>query len=207
MLLRHRPPGIDPRPANTTKGFEHLKDEWISVLRWLDANHVEHVLVGAVAQAIRGQAGIDGPVSIVPAPYGRNLERLSKALGSAHARMRVDGEADTSPVKMTAEKLARGAWWTLRCGEHDLDIEPRPVGGPRYQELLYEASRFELEPGLHVEVASPEDLEHFAYVRRTGMSPEIRISRASDRAEEPDGTPKGPDRAPEQAPERRPGPD
>ncbi len=207
MLLRHRPPGIDPRPANTTKGFEHLKDEWISVLRWLDANHVEHVLVGAAAQAIRGQAGIDGPVSIVPAPYGRNLERLSKALGSAHARMRVDGEADTSPVKMTAEKLARGAWWTLRCGEHDLDIEPRPVGGPRYQELLYEASRFELEPGLHVEVASPEDLEHFAYVRRTGMSPEIRISRASDRAEEPDGTPKGPDRAPEQAPERRPGPD
>ena len=207
MLLRHRPPGIDPRPANTTKGFEHLKDEWISVLRWLDANHVEHVLVGAAAQAIRGQAGIEGPVSIVPAPYGRNLERLSRALGSAHARMRVDGEAETSPVKMTAEKLARGAWWTLRCGEHDLDIEPRPVGGPRYQELLYEASRFELEPGLHVEVASPEDLEHFAYVRRTGISPEIRISRAPERAVEPDRTQGELDRTPEQAPDPRPGPD
>jgi hypothetical protein len=29
-----------------------------------------------------------------------------------------------------------------------------------------------------VEVASPEDIEHYAHVRRTGTAPEIRIVRA-----------------------------
>ena len=48
---------------------------------------------------------------------------------------------------------------------------------PRYQELLYEATRFELADGLTVEVASPEDLEHYSHVRRTGAAPEFRITR------------------------------
>ena len=81
------------------------------------------------------------------------------------------------PVKLTAEKLVRGQRWTLRCGAHDLDIEGRAAGSPSYQELLYEAARFELAGDLSVEVASPEDIEHYAHVRRTGLSPEIRITR------------------------------
>jgi hypothetical protein len=185
MLLRRRSPGIDSRPAKTTQGLEHLSDQWVAVLRWLKANQVEHVLIGAAAEAIRGHSGAEGPVAIVPAPYGRNFDRLARALTSAHARMRVDGESDTTPFKMSADKLMRGTRWTLRCGVHDLDIERTPRGGtgsagvPRYQELLYEANRFELEPGLSVEVASPEDIEHFAHLHRTGVAPEIRISRTS----------------------------
>jgi hypothetical protein len=31
--------------------------------------------------------------------------------------------------------------------------------------------------GVSVEVASPEDIEHFDYMRVTGLAPEIRISR------------------------------
>ncbi len=189
MLLRHRPPGIEPGPPNTKQGFEHLDEKWIAVMRWLQANRLDYVLVGAAARAIRGDSGAKGPVSVVPAPYGRNLDRLAKALWSAHARLRIDaGEAtpaapgaetgaETVPVKMTAEKLVRGQRWTLRCGAHDLDIEGRPAGVPRYQELLYEAARFEVAGELSVEVASPEDIEHYDHVRRTGVAPEIRISR------------------------------
>jgi hypothetical protein len=185
MLLRRRSPGIESRPVKTKQGLEHVTDEWVAMLRWLKANQVEHVLIGAAAEAIRGRAGAEGPVAIVPAPYGRNFDRLARALSAAHARMRVDGESDTTPVKMTADKLMRGTRWTLRCGVHDLDIErsPRrgtgPAGVPRYQELLYEATRFELELELSVEVASPEDIEHFAHLRRTGVHPEIRISRTA----------------------------
>jgi hypothetical protein len=126
-------------------------------------------------------------VAIVPAPYRRNLERLAKALTSEHARLRVEtaegAGADPVPIKLTAEKLAEAKHWTLRCGTHDLDVEGgiRAAGGnsglPSYQELLYEAGRFELEPGLRVEVASPEDIEHFAHLRRTGVAPEIKITR------------------------------
>jgi hypothetical protein len=179
MLIRHRTPGIDPGPAQTVQGLEHLRHERIAVLRWLVANRVEQILTGPIAEAIRGRQWSDGPVAIVPAPYGRNYERLARALWSEHARVRIEGESDTTPVRISADKLARGGRWMLRCGTHDLDIEGRPAGAPRYQELLYEATRFEIEPGLSVEVASPEDLEHFGHVRRTGSAPEIRITRAS----------------------------
>jgi hypothetical protein len=184
MLLRHRPPGIDSRPANTAKGFEHLDDKWIAVLRWLQANRIEYVLVGSVARAVRGDIAAKGPVAIVPAPYGRNLDRLARALGSEHARLRIDEGArsgaigaETMPVKMTAEKLVRGQRWTLRCGDYDVDIEGRPPEASRYQELLYEAGRFALTPDLSVEAASPEDIEHYEHVRLTGVAPEIRITR------------------------------
>jgi hypothetical protein len=184
MLLRHRPPGIDSKPANTVKAYEYLDEKWIAVLRWLQANRIDYVLVGPTARAIRGETAAKGPVSIVPAPYGRNLDRLARALWSSHARLRIDsdpsataGEAETMPVKLTAEKLIRGQRWTLRCGEHDIDIEGHPPGASRYQELLYEAGRFELTPELSVEAASPEDIEHYEHVRLTGVAPEIRITR------------------------------
>jgi hypothetical protein len=83
------------------------------------------------------------------------------------------------PVKLSAEKLVRGQRWTLRCGAHDLDVEGRPKGVPRYQELLYEAVKFELAPELSVEVASPEDIEHYDHVRRTGLAPEFRVARGA----------------------------
>jgi hypothetical protein len=184
MLLRNRPAGIDSYPAGITKGFKHLDAGWIDVLGWLQANRVEHILVGAAARALRGERGATGPVAIVPAPYGRNLDRVARALCSAHARLRVDdrsgaGPAATAspPLKLTAESLLRGERWTLSCGTHELDLEGRSPGAPRYQELLYEASRFEPASELLVEVASPEDIEHYEHLRRTGVAPEIVVSR------------------------------
>ncbi len=197
MLLKHRPPGIDSQPLRPGKGLEHLDHHWIAVLRWLNANQADFVVVGAVAHAIRGDVQAKGPVAIVPAPYGRNFERLSRALVSAHARLRVPARAgaaggpDTAPVKLTAEKLGRGARWMLRFDVYDLDIEGGAARGaarsrqaPGYQELLYEAGRFELAPGVSVEVASPEDLEHYDHLRRTGTPPEIRISRTTKAQQE-----------------------
>jgi hypothetical protein len=184
MLLRHRPPRIDDtRPATTRKGFEHLDERSIALLQWLRANRIDFVLVGAVAEAVRGNTDASGPVSIVPAPYGRNFERLSRALTAADARVRIagdeDGETETMQIKLTAEKLGRGQLWTVRCGAYDLDIEGRPSGSSSYQELLYESARFQLAGDLSIEVASPEHIEHYLHVRRTGLSPEIRITRTA----------------------------
>jgi hypothetical protein len=188
MLLRRRSPGIPTRPPEPAEGFEFLDRRWIAVLRWLEESRVDFVLVGAVAQALRGATDAAGPVAIVLAPYRRNYQRLCAALWSARVRMRVDGarpgEPETVPVKLSPEKLARGERWTLRCGTHDIDVEPsEPTGSAeaaetsRYQELLYEANRFQLAVGVRVEVASPEDIEHYEYMRQTGLAPEIRISR------------------------------
>jgi hypothetical protein len=184
MLLRNRPPRLDSRPAITSEGFEHLPAEAVSVLRWLSANRVEFVLVGAVARAIRGETGATGPVAIVPAPYGRNLDRLARALISVHARERYDAEmwgtggSDGPPIKFDAEKLVRPDRWALRCGDHDLDVEGRSPETPHFQELLYESSRFEVASEVTVEVAAPEDIEHYDHVRRTGSAPQMKVSRA-----------------------------
>jgi len=186
MLLRNRPPQIETAPAPASGGVEHLPQSSIAVVRWLSANRVDYVLVGPLARAIRGDGSASGPVAIIPAPYGRNLDRLARALSSAHARLRVADRpaaagiaSSGQPVKLSAGKLLSGQRWMLRCGAHDLDIEGYGPGAPRYQELLYEASRFELAAELRVEVAAPEDIEHFDHVRRTGSAPEIRIARAA----------------------------
>jgi hypothetical protein len=183
MLLRHRVPAITDRPPQPANDFRHLEEGAIAILRWLLENRIDFVLVGAVARQVRGDSAARGPVSIVFAPYGRNVDRLARALGAARACLRIDpeegqrSEGEASPLKLSGEKLLRAERWTLRCGAHELDIEGHPPDGPRYQELLYEASRFELAPGVAVEVASPEDIEHYDHVRRTGVAPEIRITR------------------------------
>jgi hypothetical protein len=194
MLLKRRPPGISTQAPDVLAGFEHLEPSAIAVVRWLNANKIDYVLVGPVARAIRGEAGTAGPVAIVPAPYGRNWERLCTALVAQRAGLRAEAGVQGSgalpaatPVKLTVEKLARGRRWLLRCGSYDLDIEglPLPEGGssdataPGYQELLYESSRFEIADGVSLEVAAPEDLEHYSHVRRTGTAPEFRVTRTS----------------------------
>ncbi len=225
MLLRHRPPKIESHPVDLREGLEHLEQKSMAVLRWLNANKVDYVVVGPVARAVHGDVDTRGPVAIVPAPYGRNYERLCTALVSAHAGLRADGAGrgaagrpEQMAVKLTQEKLARGRRWMLRFGGYDLDIEghgpavhaasendPAPPGSgadgpnsnvapdpgadsaPGYQDLLYEATRVELAEGLVVEVASPEDLEHYSHVRRTGTAPEFRVTRNAQAEHEPAG--------------------
>ena len=79
--------------------------------------------------------------------------------------------------RFAPEELIRAEHWTLICGEHELDIEGRPQGSPSFQELLYEAVRIELAEGVSAEVAAPEDIEHYAHVRRTGVAPQLLVSR------------------------------
>ena len=183
MLLRRRPPQIDTRPIPPAEGFEHLAGESLAVLKWLKANQVEFVLVGPVAEAIRGGAGRPGPVAIVPAPYRRNYERLWRALDSANARPRPDGGAketrEARPARLSPDAFAGGQRWILGSGPQYLDVEGRPSGTPGYQELLYETGRFEPAAGLSVDVASPEDIEHYDHVRRTGLAPEFRVARGA----------------------------
>ena len=195
MRLINRVPRIEHRSVNSRPGLEHLRSEWTAIVRWLNENKVEYVLIGAVAEAIRGNARARGPLAIVPAPYRRNLERLARALSAEHARERFDREkaagADPVPIKLTPEKLAERTRWMLRCGAEDIDVEcgVRAAGSergiPSYQELLYEAGRFELDVGVSVEVASEEDIQRLAHLHRTGVVPEIRITKQVRPPEKP----------------------
>jgi hypothetical protein len=207
MLLRHRTPEFDTAPATLAPGLEHLDQGWVAVLRWLNTNKVDCVLVGPVAHAIRGELTARGPVAIVPAPYIRNYERLAAALVAQDATLRSErglrGVDSRVEIKLTADKLARGRRWLLRFAGYDLDVEnsstrpgtgrgphqesrgAHPQAGPpgdgaRYQELLYESARYQITDGVSAEVAAPEDLELYSHMRRTGVAPEFRITRNED---------------------------
>jgi hypothetical protein len=180
MLLKRRAPGIEDRPTTMAPGYEHVDPDAIAVLRWLVANEVDFVLVGALARSLHGDRDAAGPVAIVAAPYDRNYARLARALMAARARLRTPGgvDADDPPIKLTADRFTRAQRWQFRCGPHDVDVErilsrpgdARPAG-MGYQELLLESMRIEPVTGLAVEVASPDDLERYpSGVRRVAGS-------------------------------------
>ena len=185
MLLRRRSPRLEDQPTVTRAGYEHLPPGAVAVLSWLTASHVEFVLIGPVAESIRTGGTVGGPVAIVPAPYGRNLERLTRALWAEHARTRVEPPAGSLPARIDPHRLMRGQLLTMRCGQHDIDVEARPEAVSRYQEILYEAHPHEIVNGVRVQVAGFEDLERYAQLRRGRTSPEIRISRKVQTPPEP----------------------
>jgi hypothetical protein len=77
-------PSFSPRPnADALR-----EDAWVAPLIVLRRHRVEHIIAGDVAAAAYGGTVQPGtPVTIVPAQYGRNLERL------AAARAEIDGAA------------------------------------------------------------------------------------------------------------------
>jgi hypothetical protein len=188
MVLRNRLPALENAPVPGAKTFEPMADSAIVMIGWLNANRVDYVVVGSVARIAHGEPSAHGPVVIVPAPYGRNLDRLARALSSARARVRLHGElsglgagpygAQSAPAKLSAEKFVGAERLALCCGSHDLDVECRPAGVPRYQEVLYEAVRIELADGVSAEIGSAEHIEQYEQLRRTGLAPEIRVTRA-----------------------------
>lgn len=185
MLLRNRISGIDSAPVTAAPGYEHVPASALAVLRWLRTRRIDYVLVGAVAREIRGDHAARGPVAIVPAPYGRNLDRLARAFADAKAILRqpastavgADSTGAGAPASLTGASLIGEERRTLRCGVHDIDVEGRPDGMPSYQELLFEAVCFELASGVSAEVAAPEDIELYDHVRRTGAVPQMNVSR------------------------------
>jgi hypothetical protein len=185
MLLRNRISGIDSAPVSAGAGYEHVPAAAVAVLRWLGVRGVEYVLVGPIARAIRGDRNARGPVAVAPAPYGRNLDRLARALADAKAtprplatldRFEAEGR-DLQPLSLSGAQLAGAVRWELRCGGYEIDVEGRPDGLPSYQELLFEAVRFELAPEVSAEVAAPEDIELYDHIRRTGVVPELTVTR------------------------------
>jgi hypothetical protein len=183
VLLRNRTPPIATVPEQAAAGCEHLPGAALAVLSWLSGARIDFVLVGAVARQLRGEHGAAGPVAIVPAPYGRNLDRLVQALGVQRARERTAVQAGAgappagAPLKLKAELLVRPRRLQLVLGAHPLDVEGRPDSAPSYQALLYEAVRMQVSAATAVEVAAPEDIEFYEQVHRTGVAPQISVAR------------------------------
>ena len=149
MLLRHRPPALGSQPVTTAKGFEHLDEG----RRGAPLASGQPRRVRARRPCRRGDPrqpqDTAGPVAIVPAPYGRNLERLSRALWSAHARLRIDGGRTDRTRAGEDDRGEAGARAALDAPLRRSRPRHRGPsdGARRYQELLYEAGRVRARAG------------------------------------------------------------
>jgi hypothetical protein len=78
----------------------------------------------------------------------------------------------TAPYGRNRDRLSSSPFGTDR-----LEVVQRPESAPAYEEVIYEATKFEIASGVQVEVAAPEDIELYDHVRRTGALPQMKLTR------------------------------
>ena len=135
----------------------------IATLAGLESSRVEFVLVGDVANAIYDHGGFVSGVAIVPASYGRNVERLANALHMLRAELGIAGRPDPRDLdwrQMDLREVAPCSFMTIHA---DIDVDFQPAGCNGYPDLFQDAARIELGPGARPHVASPEDLDRLAH--------------------------------------------
>jgi hypothetical protein len=131
----------------------------LTTLGTLQRHDVQFVLVGDVAEAIYNRGGFVSGVAIVPASYGRNVERLIAALEGLDAEMGIAGTASNEPVDWRRTDLRDLAPCSFMTSGADVDVNFEPSGTRGYPDLFDDAAQIQLAPGITPLVASPEDLE------------------------------------------------
>jgi hypothetical protein len=164
----------------TTPATSLLPPDAVSLLRALHEGRVEHVLIGGFAAGLLGAPAGERIVTIVPARFGRNLDRLAKVLRKLDARPRPGEAAMPGGGTISAEGLRLLGRWSLqtRFGRLQLDFEPPATAG--HLDLFDEARRITIADGLEVEVAALSDLIRIAEFRlHEGDRAALKVWRAA----------------------------
>jgi hypothetical protein len=138
----------------------------LATLQALEAQAVEFVLVGDVAEAIYANGGFVSGVAIVPGAYSRNVDRLCNALVELGAELDGPGPARGPDIRQVDLRALAPCSFQTTLADVDLNFEPQGTGG--YRDLFDDASHIQLAAGVNPLVASPADLERIA----RGQSPD-----------------------------------
>jgi hypothetical protein len=141
----------------------------LATLQTLEAQDVEFVLVGDVAEAIHNNGGFVSGVAIVPGAYSRNVDRLCTALLELDAELGIAGRRDERPLDLRRADLRELSPCTFMTSRADVDLNFEPHGTRGYRDLFDDASRIQLAPGVNPLVASPADLVRIA----RGNAPDV----------------------------------
>jgi hypothetical protein len=130
----------------------------LAILAALERSYVSYVLIGGLAQVLRGADLLTTGVDICPSFVKNNLDRLSDAITD----LGVTG-ADGRPVALDEEVLTREPVLEVFTGAGDLRVIASPAGVPNgYVDLRRAASREDLGQGVRPVVASAGDLAAMA---------------------------------------------
>jgi transcriptional regulator with XRE-family HTH domain len=127
----------------------------IAILAALESGAIDYVLIGGIAQAVRGVQLATAGVDICPSFAGENLERLSDAVAELGPRRK--------GVAVTEQTLDANAVLRINTAAGRLSIVGSPAGVPNgYVDLRRAASREDLGGGLRPLVAGTRDLAAMA---------------------------------------------
>jgi hypothetical protein len=130
---------------------------WFTILEALREHHVQFVIAGAAADAVVQEDPLDAAGLVVaPAPYRRNLERVSRALATLAPHHR-DGEDDRSTPFSVAQVANHPALrWRLHAAGVALDVIGSAVGDGEFSIRLWRTRPIELTYGSRSLVAEVE---------------------------------------------------
>jgi hypothetical protein len=129
-----------------------------AILAALERNYVDYVLIGGLAQVLRGGDHVTVSVDICPSFAAGNLERLSRAVADLAAK-RLDGES----LEVTDNALGDETVISLTTGAGALQVIGSPTGAPKgYVDLRRAATKEHLGQGIQPVVASVGDLARMA---------------------------------------------
>ncbi|MGH3610804.1 MAG: hypothetical protein ACRDRD_22350 [Pseudonocardiaceae bacterium] len=130
----------------------------MGVLAVLERHYVGYVLIGGLAQVLRGADLISTGVDICPSFAKNNLEKLASAVAELDATG-VEGQ----PVALDEQMLTRDPVVELPTSAGVLKVIASPAGVPNgYVDLRRAASREDLGHGVRPLVASAGDLAAMA---------------------------------------------
>lgn len=129
-----------------------------AVLVALERNYVDYVVIGGLAQVLRGADLVTTGVDICPSFGSGNLVRLARAVAELDAK-RVDGR----PLMLTDDALGAEAVVALSTSAGVLQVVGSPAGAEKgYVDLRRAASKEHLGQGVQPLVASVGDLARMA---------------------------------------------
>jgi len=129
-----------------------------AILVALERNYVDYVLIGGLAQVLRGADQVTAGVDICPSFASGNLDRLARAADELDAK-RVEGR----PLALTDEVLSSEVVISLSTAPGALQIVGSPDGAPKgYVDLRRAATKEHLGGGIQPLVASVGDLARMA---------------------------------------------
>jgi len=128
------------------------------ILEVLARHEVQCVVIGGYAAVLAGIDIVTRDIDITPATDQANLQRLAGALGELHAAIRVRPGEPPVPLPADPRLLARAEILNLTTDAGDLDITSRPDGTSGYDDLKQAARQQPLGKGLHIAIASLEDI-------------------------------------------------
>jgi predicted nucleotidyltransferase len=124
------------------------------ILRVLDEEKVEYVLIGGLAVQTHGHVRTTNDADLIPAPDPSNLERLARALRVLGARVLNPGQEG---IEIDAKMLPRATIWQFATRDGGIDVMHEVPGGRSYAELSARALRVRLDE-IDVTVVGLDDL-------------------------------------------------